>query len=101
MRTTKARATSPRTQLTYAVAVAEVDDHCSAQQQEQADGGQRTDHRDGSPDQDAEDCEDLQPSDSPVGLDAEADVVGPGAHGGHGGELGCAEHAEGDDEDSC
>ena len=47
-----------------------------------------------------EDGEDLEEADPPVGRDAEADVFGPGAHGGYGGQLGRAEGREGDDQEA-
>ena len=100
----KARVVRPRTtagsQLARAVAAAEVGDHCSAEQQQQSRRGQCTDHRHQRPDQQAEDTEDLEDSDPPVRRDTEADVCGPGAHGGHGSEFRGAGRREGDDEDA-
>jgi len=89
-----------RRQLARAVAAAEVDEDCSAEQQQQSGRGQGTDHRHERPGQQAEDTEDLQESDPPVGRDAEAGVCGPGAHGRHGSEFRGAERREGDDEDA-
>ena len=89
-----------RHQFARAVAAAEVDDHCSAEQQQQPHRGQCADHRHERPDQQAEDTEDLEDSDPPVRRDAHADVGGSGAHGGHGSEFRGAGRREGDDEDA-